>query len=147
MRIFLLILGSLFLLISIPFIIMAVHDVSIGADNQVGAIGAGVFFLILAVLGVFLVKKNAKAKPVQPELSAAELEQKILRLAQEEMAKITVAEITAKYGLSLKKSKAVLDEMVSQGVAEIQVSHSGGIVYFFPGLMSAEEKRNAEDIL
>jgi hypothetical protein len=74
------------------------------------------------------------------KLSAAEqnakAEKSILRVAQEQGGRVTPALVTIKSDLSLEEAERVLQSMVAQGHAVMQVREDGRIEYEFSEFMS-----------
>lgn len=65
-------------------------------------------------------------------------EQSILQLAGKNEGRVTVAMVAMDTGLSLRKAKRQLEELVKAGFAERDVSTEGACLYVFPGLRSNE---------
>ena len=59
--------------------------------------------------------------------------------------RITVVEAAARCGLTVDESRAALERMTSQGVAEILVAPDGTMVYGLSGLLTREAKAAAVD--
>lgn len=75
---------------------------------------------------------------ILPTLPPPPPEQAILRVAQENGGRLTVAVASVRTGLSLRKAQKVLDRMCRDGHAERDVSREGAYLYVFPGLRSNE---------
>jgi hypothetical protein len=83
--------------------------------------------------------------PPTPPANAAEREHRVLRLAERERGRVTVPEVAAGCGLTIAEAKAELDRLVMEGVADLQVTASGILVYVFSGFLSKEEKADSKD--
>jgi hypothetical protein len=81
-----------------------------------------------------------------PPSSPAERERRVLRLAERERGRVTVPEVAAQCGLTLAEAKAELDRLVLEGVADLNVTASGVLVFVFVGFLSDEEKARATDL-
>jgi hypothetical protein len=92
---------------------------------------------------MFRSPKLAATASASPEVA----EQRVLALAAKVGGRITVTEVTARCGLGLADSRAVLDRLVTQGVAELRVAQDGTMVYAILGLLSPEAKAAADDVL
>jgi hypothetical protein len=80
-----------------------------------------------------------------PPTNAAERERRILRLVEIEHGRVTIPEVAARCSMTIEESKAELDRLVLNEVAEIQVTASGVLVYVFPGFLSDQDKARASD--
>jgi hypothetical protein len=139
--------GLVIVLFSLPFLIMAVIDLATGGSVGMDIlIGLFVFFLLTTLTGLFLIRYGFKNLKSEKKMGWDDIEQMVLGLAQTEGGKITTAETSLKCGLSIKKSKEALEKLVNEGVAELQVSETGSYVYYFPGLLSEEQKHNTEPV-
>ncbi len=85
---------------------------------------------------------NKFKKPNEQETQA-----KILSLAKESNGRLTIADVTMHTALNLTESKKTLEKMCSDGVAEVQITNGGSLLYAFTGLISNEEKETAKDPL
>jgi hypothetical protein len=121
-------------------------DAAKGVDVS-SSIGGGFITLALAAIagyyGIRLFRPSA-AKSRKP--NADQRERLALTCAASSGGKLTEAELSLDSGLSLDESKKLLDSLVSRGVAEIEVSSSGALVYAFPGLISEGEKLAAKPV-
>ena len=61
--------------------------------------------------------------------------------------RITPAEIAMETSLTANESQAILETLCEQGIAEVQITENGTIVYTFTGLVSESEKGTAQDPL
>ncbi|MFN8635776.1 MAG: hypothetical protein U0893_18160 [Chloroflexota bacterium] len=94
--------------------------------------------------------RSDRANPGQPPATPrpatdADREQLILHLAEREGGRLTVVEAATHADLTVADAKAVLDRLVLQQAAQIQVTTAGVLVYVFPGFLSDDEKAGATD--
>ena len=66
------------------------------------------------------------------ELSGAEAEKQILRVAKEEGGRVTPALAALKTSLSMERAEEILQQMAARGYATMQVSDEGRVEYQFP---------------
>jgi hypothetical protein len=71
----------------------------------------------------------------------------IVRLAARNAGKLTVVEIVAELALDSESAEAVLQRLVEQGVADIEITESGVLVYTFPDVQRLPEKERSKGIL
>ncbi|MCC7369446.1 MAG: hypothetical protein IT306_13545 [Chloroflexi bacterium] len=83
--------------------------------------------------------------PPEPPRTAEEREQRVLDLARAQRGRVTLPEVASACDMTVTDSKETLDTMVLQGIAELRVTETGVLVYVFPGFLSDEEKRGAQD--
>ena len=83
-----------------------------------------------------------KSGPVE---SDADRERRILQFAEAEHGRVTIAEVATHCRVTVTEAKTDLDRLVSQQVAQLQMTENGVLVYTFPGFLSDEEKRDARD--
>jgi hypothetical protein len=81
----------------------------------------------------------------QPPATPAERERRILRLAERGRGRVTIPEVAARCAMTVAEAKSELDRLAAAGVAQIQVTQNGVLVYVFPGFLSDEEKASARD--
>jgi len=81
------------------------------------------------------------------QINEQEKEKVVLKIANEKNGHLTIAEVAMDTSLSLEESKTVLEKMSADGVAELQITDGGSLVYVFTGLISEEEKATAKEPL
>lgn len=74
-------------------------------------------------------------------------ESEILLLAQRKGGKLTVVEVAAETGLDAPTADAALQSLAQQGVADIEVTDSGVLVYAFYDIQKLPEKDSSRNIL
>lgn len=74
-------------------------------------------------------------------------ESEILLLAQRKGGKLTVVEVAAETGLDAPTADAALQSLAQQGVADIEVTDSGVLVYAFYDIQKLPEKDTSRNIL
>ena len=86
---------------------------------------------------------QAGASPVPR--TDADRERDVLRLAEVELGRLTVTETAVRCALTVAEAKETLDRLVTQQVAEIQVTPDGVLVYVFSGFLSDDDMSRARD--
>ena len=71
----------------------------------------------------------------------------IVKLATRRAGKVTVVEIVAELALDSRAAEDALLHLVEQGVAEIEITDSGVLVYAFPDVQRLDEKHRSKGIL
>jgi hypothetical protein len=75
----------------------------------------------------------------------AEREHRVLRYAETERGRVTIAEVAASCDMTVAEAKGTLNRLVTMEAATICVAESGVLVYVFPGFLSDEDKARATD--
>lgn len=130
---------SSFLLVSLFFIGVSVTDYSQPEESFFSDVLIGVLlgFIPLA-FGLFLCRRVMKR---DKQRRADHLENTILKLVAKLNGKITIAELAQNTKLSIKQAESTLEYYVKIGVAERLISEGGVFVYYFPNVLSKEEKQ------
>lgn len=71
----------------------------------------------------------------------------ILRLAERKGGKLTVVEVVAEAALDTGSVERLLHGFVEQGVADIEITDSGVLVYAFHDIQQLGEKASSRDVL
>jgi hypothetical protein len=93
----------------------------------------------------FREKSHFSAQREQLRLQTYEAE--ILQLAERKGGKLTVVEVAAATGLDAPTAEAALRSLAIQGVAEVEVTDSGMLVYAFYDIQKLPEKLTSRNIL
>lgn len=145
MRTLLGILGVVVALFSALFVVGAIFNLL--SPDPAGGLGgqifALIFFLVPGLLGAYLAWQNLRPRPTRPRLTERDREQLVLDLADAQGGRVTVAQVAARCDLGIDEAKAVLDRMAVHGVADLQVTDEGGLVYVFRGLGLGEQQGEA----
>jgi predicted DNA-binding transcriptional regulator len=75
------------------------------------------------------------------------LEAEILRMAAERGNRITVIELVTELSLTAEMARGTLEDMLRRGLADIQVTDLGGIVYTFPDLDHLHDRSRSKGLL
>jgi hypothetical protein len=149
-------------LVSGFFVAAAVAESATGGDGKTSpGVYAGliIFFGGLFLLGAYLAWRmlrprgasseasgsGSAASGAAPSPSAADRERQVLRMAEQEKGRVTVAEVATHCDMTISEAKATLDRLVLQEAATMQATKAGVLVYVFPGFLSDEEKSTATD--
>jgi predicted DNA-binding transcriptional regulator len=81
------------------------------------------------------------------ELRRQTQEAEILKLAQEHHGKLTVVEVTTRLALPTTTVEELLAGLHERGLAEIELTDAGLIVYRFPDVQSLPGKNTSRDVL
>ena len=146
--------GLVVALFAALFFTVAITELATGGDGKTSLgvyVGLIVFLGLTMAAGAWLAwtrlwQAPGRAGHRPPPMSDAEREQRVLDLAERQGGRVTVAEVASRCDLTVDASKAALDQLVLHGVAELQVSEQGVLVYVFPGFLSDEEKARAGDV-
>ena len=106
-----------------------------------------IFSLIQALIQKLLGRQITDTIPNTAKLNEQEKEKAVLKIANEKNGRLTIAEVAMDTSLSLEESKTILEKMSADGVAELQITDGGSLVYVFTGLISEKEKATAKEPL
>jgi hypothetical protein len=95
----------------------------------------GLFCLGLGALTAWGAFKAFKTRP--PGESDDDKSRRILAIARRNGGQITAMSAVIDAKLDIDESKALLDAFVSKGIAVLEVSDEGGLIYSFPDLRPA----------
>jgi hypothetical protein len=151
--------GVMIALVSAFFVAAALVESASGGDGKTSpGVYAGliVFFGGTFVGGAYLVwymlRKRAgggtgagEAQPAPAPRSDADRERQVLRFAEAEHGRVTIAEVAAHCDMTIAEAKVALDRLVTAQAASIQVTSAGVLVYVFPGFLSDDDKSRAQD--
>jgi hypothetical protein len=103
-------------------------------------------FLFDLIKNLFFVSRQTET-PDNKKLTEQEKESIVLKMANAKKGKITIAEVAMDSQLNLDESKTILEKMSADGVAELQITDGGSLVYVFTGLLSEKEKQTSKEPL
>jgi hypothetical protein len=150
------ILGGSLMVVGGAFVAMAVVEAASGGDGHTsGGVYAGlvVFFSGVAYGGWRLWRAPASSSPARsptgarPELTAFDVEQRILAAAARSSGRVTIGEVAMACRVPIARAKQTLEAMVTAGAAELLLTDGGDPVYRIAGLLDAAEKDAATDPL
>ena len=120
---------------------------SLGTTIAAVAIAVG----IPAAAGIALIRGHYHNRRLltadRAELRLQTWESELVKLAAEKGGKLTVVEAVAATGLRVPQVEEALRSLNQQGVADIDVTDSGMLVYRFPEIQLLEEKGGSKPIL
>jgi hypothetical protein len=122
-------------------------------DNGIGAEIAAFLLTILLpfVCGVGLIRSHYKGKAKIEENKKAlwkqTMESEMLKFAAKRGGKLTVVEVVSEMPLDHLAAKDILDSLVAQSLAAVELTESGIIVYAFYDLRHLSEKEYAKGVL
>jgi hypothetical protein len=119
-------LGALLLLLSLPFVGMALWELFNPPEDVTRGVSVALLFLFsgTAYVGWLLVKRNFW-------VSKQKLEQRILELAHAQDGTLTVYDVALLPDVSTKTAKTTLDALVQEGLATSYVNTEGTMLYLF----------------
>lgn len=123
-------------------------DVSDTAEVELaGIIGGGICAgLIPGILSVLLVVRLIRLNRREKEELDVLIQDRILEFAVASGGKITAVELATHLDITTSHAQSRLEHFVSLGLARLQVSESGVLVYHFDQIISRDEKNRAETV-
>lgn len=123
------------------------------ATRSLGVTIAAVLIAVAvpAGAGVALIHSHYRNKHLRTadrsELRLQTWESELVKLATERGGKLTIVEAVAATGLRAPQVEEAFRSLTQQGVADIDVTDSGMLVYRFPDVQLLEEKGGSKPIL
>jgi hypothetical protein len=71
----------------------------------------------------------------------------VLKLAERKGGKLTVVEVVSEAALDAGTAERLLQSLMQQGIADIEVTESGVLVYAFHDVQKLREKSSSRDVL
>lgn len=140
------IIGFFLILFSMPCVAMMIYDLMVGAENLSGAIGAGAFFSLISIAGLFLLFKAFQKPKKRPLHIEERIERLVLQVARVHSGTLSQAQLAMGSSLTLEESAKILAEFERRGIVYSVVSTGGGMNYVFPDLL-ADSDRSKEEFL
>ncbi len=101
--------------------------------------------------GIALIRNHFQSRRLltadRAELRLQTWETELVKLAGRKGGKLTVVEAVSETGLRVPQVEEALASLARQGVADIDVTESGLLVYRFPDVLLLEEKGGSKPIL
>ena len=91
--------------------------------------------------------RGGRASGRRAELRQQTIEAEILRLAIQRQGKLTVVEVMTELAIGEPAAKHGLDALMTRGLADIEVTDSGVLVYSFGDIRNLSEKADAKGLL
>lgn len=85
--------------------------------------------------------KNPKPQTLVDDQDVNKQIRLILNLAQTSQGNVTLLEVAAETGLTIEQSRKQLEELVTQGIAQMTLDDEGVILYSFPDLRQAASEK------
>lgn len=82
---------------------------------------------------------------MRDEIRKDSLERVILKTAKNNQGIVTPSEVAVESGMSIDKAKDALEKLVNKGHADIRVSKSGSMVYFFQEFSKGADHPDLEE--
>lgn len=124
------------------------EDPASGKTTLSVLVGLGICTGIIPVVFIIvLVRQLLKIKRLEKQQDDRWFQDRILELAKKLGGKLTVLETTTELNLSVDEANLALNQFVSLGLARLQVSESGVLVYYFDQMIGLDEKNRAENIV
>lgn len=105
-----------------------------------------VFFLAAGAAGAWLTRWAFKAPPnpdAPPEDRNGQV-RLILNLAKSSTQDLTVLQVASETGLSIDQSRKILEDLVTEGLAQMIIDDEGVILFAFPELRSLRPRPQAQ---
>ncbi len=108
-----------------------------------------VFFLATGAGSAWLTRWSFKPeRPLDaPPADSHSQVRMVLNLVQRSGGDVTVLQVASETGLSIDQSRKVLEDLVTEGVAQMNVDDEGVILYDFPELRSLRPRQQTSDYL
>ncbi len=113
-------------------------------EDKVGMVILLIFSLLFAIGGFMMYRHHSRKAERR---SREYMEQDILKLAAEKHGKITPAEVVLATKVGIDEAKVMLDNFCANGLAQLNITDKGIMVYVFDGFLSEEEKDTAKSPL
>lgn len=110
-------------------------------------IGAGIPGAIGIALLAGRMGAGRKLTASRAKLRRQTIEAEILALAGKRAGKLTMVEVVSELALADAEASEVLESLAVRGLADIQITESGTIVYDFRDVRLLGEKGSAKDVL
>lgn len=109
--------------------------------------------LLLAVgvpagAGIALLRSTSRGRNERlATLRQETIEAEVLRLAGLHGGRLAAVEVIRDLGVSVEDANGALEALMRRGLADIEITPSGGIVYAFPDVRLLDEKSQAKGLL
>lgn len=125
------------------------------AAPKAGLLASAVAFLMAVVLpaavGVYILRAAGRGERElhdrREALRRKTVEAEIVKLAGRREGKLTAVEVVAALAVDRETAEELLQKLVREGLAEVEVSESGVLVYSFYELRHLDEKATAKGVL
>jgi predicted DNA-binding transcriptional regulator len=125
------------------------------ADIETGVFVKFFSFLITVILpltgGAALIysyyEEYERLRKSKENLTIKTLEAEVLKLAEKKGGKLTVVEVMSDFAMSNDTAKELLDSITVQGLADVELTESGVIVYSFYDIKHLMDKKNTKGVL
>jgi hypothetical protein len=148
LKILLFLLGLSITLAGLLFLIVGISDYGKPSEASLGPVGDIIFILLTGVapmVGGFILCKWS-LRLGKNILTPEQLENNVLKLAEQRNGSLTAVELAMDTDLSLEEAEAKLDDWAKKGFVTIKVSNSGALIYYFNGIISDEERKLAKGV-
>jgi len=127
----------------------------LNADTATDALAQYIAFAISVILpffgGIALIYSNHRSKKnlvvSKDNLRDKTLMAEVMKLAGQKRGKLTVVEVISDLVLEHDTAKELLDSLVARGLADVELTESGVIVYSFYEISHLKDKMNAKGVL
>lgn len=120
--------------------------VALLTDHTIGGLLFAILFGVGSLYAAFMAFQQFRHQQDRAALAGVgeQERRRVLKLAAREEGYLTAEETAMDCNISIQQAEALLDDLVEQGSAQLQVSESGSMVYVFPNLLE-DDKTTAED--
>ncbi len=101
----------------------------------------------LAIVGVIAFAAKKYSDKQTHILHRRTFEADILKLAEQKSGRLTIVEVMAEFAVDAETAKNALESFASEGIAEIEITESGVLVYSFYDIRHLAEKESARGVL
>lgn len=132
--------GALIALFSLMMVVMAIGDL-VGmteTKTELPVVFALLIFFIGTTIGGAWLARWGLLRPRSRDEQAADraaLVRQLLKAAQAHQGELTLMQAVAETTLSIEQGRELLEELVAEGMAQMQIDEAGVIVYCFPDFL------------
>lgn len=113
-------------------------SIMLEGDAKTGSMVGSLFGLLPLSLSIWLIRRILKDAQ---ESKLREVERNIIATAIQCGGKITLVELTLKFGISIEEAQKELDLLTRKDIFELEISEEGQIVYHLKETLLGENKK------
>ena len=116
--------------------------------TELGAlIGAGICMgIVPGILTFLLIVQLRKINRLEKKHNEVYIQDRLLELAQKHNGKLTIVETATELDIAVSDAQTLLENLCRIGMAQLQVSESGTLVYHVTDIISKDEKDRSETV-
>ena len=141
--------GSGFIFLSL-LMMLGFFKADLGDSFLVTAISFFIAVVLPGAIGILLLRSHFQKREhlgdSKEELRRQTIEAEILNLAKRKNGRVTAVEVAAEFAISPEKATNILDGIQRRGIAEIELTDAGVMVYTFYDLKHLSDKDNSRGV-